>query len=59
MCFEIVFSSKNLRYSMLGNTSYAIAQVDPLRYLIFKSYLFKRVAKWVMLLQEFDLVFIT
>lgn len=58
MYFSIVFSIENLRHYMLGNTTLFIAQVDPLRYLMSKSYLFERVAKWVMLLQEFYLVFI-
>jgi len=59
MYFVIIFSSKYLRHYMLGNTTYVIAQVDPLKYLMSKSYLSGRAVEWVMLLQEFDLVFIT
>lgn len=44
---------------MLRNTIYVIAQTNPLIYLISKSYLSRRASKWVMLPQEFDLVFIT
>jgi len=44
---------------MIGNITYVIAQDDPLRYLMSRSYLSRRVAKWVMFLQEFDLAFIT
>jgi len=59
MCFAIVLSNENLKHYMLENTTYFIAQGDSLRYLMSKSYLSGRVTKWVMLLQEFDLVFIT
>lgn len=59
MCFNIIFSTKKLIYYILGNTTYVIAQVDPLRYLMYKSYLSGRDAKWVIFFQEFDLVFLT
>lgn len=59
MYFAMVFLIKTLRYYMLGNTTYVIAQADPLRYLMSKSYLSGRSAKWIMFLQEFDLVFVT
>lgn len=59
MCFAIVVSTKKLMHYMLGSTNYIIAQVSPLKYLMSKSYLSRRAAKWAMLLQEFDLVFIT
>ena len=59
MYFSIVFSIEKLRCYMLGNTTYVIDQANPLRYLMSKSYLSKRATKWVMLLKEFDLVFIT
>jgi len=59
MCFGIVFATQMLRHYMLGNTTYVIAQAYPLRYLMSKSYLSRRTAKWVMLFKEFDLFFIT
>lgn len=59
MYFAIIFVTKKLRHYMLGNTIHIIAQEDPLKYLISNSYMIDRAAKWVMLFQEFDLVFIT
>lgn len=44
---------------MIGNTIYIIAHADPLRCLMSKSYLSRREVKWMKLLQEFDLAFIT
>lgn len=43
---------------MLGNTTYVIAQANPIRYFMSKYYLSSRVTKWMMLFQEFDLVFV-
>jgi len=47
---------EKLIHYMLGNTTYVIAPADPLRYLMSKSYLFERAAKWIILLQEFNLL---
>jgi len=59
-CYAIIFLAKILRYYMLGRTTYVVTKVnDPLWYLLSKPYLLGRETKWVMLLKEFDLIFIT
>ena len=40
---------------MLNHTTYAIAKVDPLRYMMNKTYQNTRTLKWIMYLTEFDL----
>jgi len=43
---------------MINNMTHVLTKVDPLRYLMSKSCLNGRSAKWIMLLQEFDLRFV-
>ena len=58
MCYPIIFVTKKLRHYKLGSTTHMVTKMDPLRYLLSKPYLFGRATKWVILLKEFDLVFI-
>ena len=58
LCQCVVFATERLWYYMINNTTHVLTQVDPLRYLMSKSYLDGRSTKWVMLLQEFDLKFV-
>ena len=58
LCQCIVFATKRLRHYMINNTTHVLTQVDPLRYLMSKSYLNGRSTKWIMLLQEFNLKFV-
>ena len=58
LCQCIVFATKRLRHYMINSTTHVLTQEDPLRYLMSKAYLNGRLAKWIMLLQDFDLKFI-
>ena len=42
---------------MLNHTTYLIAKIDPLKYLLSKAALTGRAAKWVLILSEFDIVY--
>ena len=42
---------------MLNHTIYLIAKIDPLKYLLSKAALTGQVAKWVLILSEFDIVY--
>ena len=42
---------------MLNHTTYLIAKIDPLKYLLSKVSLIGRAAKWVLILSEFDIVY--
>lgn len=55
----MVFIIKNLRYYMLHYTTYVIAKVDPLKYMMKKTYKNIRKSKWIMHLKKFDLQFIS
>eukprot|EP01018_Ginkgo_biloba_P036364 Gb_12987 [translate_table: standard] len=43
---------------MLNNKTKLITKIDPLKYLLSKSTLTSRMAKWVMLLSEFDIEYV-
>ena len=58
LCQCIVFATERLRHYMINNVTHVLTQADPLRYLMSKPCLSGRSAKWVMLLQEFDLRFV-
>ena len=53
--YNIMFTNKKLRYYLLYYTTYVVSTVNPLKYLMAKQYLSSRHAKWLMLLQEFDI----
>ena len=42
---------------MLNHTTYLIAKIDPLKYLLSKAALTSRAEKWVLILSEFDIVY--
>lgn len=43
---------------MLAHTIKLVAKIDPLKYLLSKAALTGRLAKWVMILSEFDIQYI-
>jgi hypothetical protein len=57
-CLAVVFASQKLRHYMLAHTTHLIAKIDPLKYLLSKATLTGRLAKWVMILSEFDIKYV-
>ncbi len=43
---------------MLAHTTWLVAKIDPIKYLLSKEALTGRLAKWVMRLSEFDIRYI-
>lgn len=43
---------------MLAHTVHLIAKIDPLKYLLSKAMLTSRLAKWMMIILEFDIQYI-
>nr|XP_027122280.1 uncharacterized protein LOC113739249 [Coffea arabica] len=58
-CCALVWTAQKLGHYLLGYTTYLISRSDPLKYLLEKSMPTGRMAKWQMILSEFDIVFIT
>lgn len=57
-CLVVVFATQPLRHYMLTHTVKLIAKIDPLKYLLNKANLTRRLAKWVMILSEFDIQYV-
>lgn len=57
-CLAVVFATQKLRYYMLIHSMKLIAKIDPLKYLLSNSTLIGRLAKWVMILSEFDIEYV-
>lgn len=54
----MVFSSQKFRYYMRTQSTQLISKIDPLKYLLRKEILTKQLAKWVMILSEFDITYV-
>jgi hypothetical protein len=59
LCCALVWAAKRLRHYMLYYTTWLISKVDPLRYLCNKTFLLSRIARWQVLLAEYDIVYMT
>ena len=57
-CLAVIFATQKLRHYMLTHTIKLVAKIDPLKYLLSKAALTGRLAKWVMLLSEFDIQYV-
>ena len=57
-CLVVVFDSQKFRHYMLAHTIKLVTKIDPLKYLLSKATLTGRLAKWVMILSEFDIHYI-
>lgn len=57
-CLAVVFASQKLRHYMLMHKVKLIAKIDPLKYLLSKTALTRRIEKWVMILSEFDIEYV-
>nr|XP_027122093.1 uncharacterized protein LOC113739045 [Coffea arabica] len=58
-CCTLAWAAQKLKHYLLGYTTYLISHSDPLKYLLEKSMPTGRMAKWQMILSEFDIVFTT
>jgi ribonuclease HI len=59
LCYALGWAAKRVRQYMLYHTTLLISQVDPLRYICNKPYLSSRIARWQVLLSEYDIVYMT
>ena len=59
LCCALVWSTKRLRQYMLYYTTWLISKLDPLKYIFEKPYLSSRIARWQVMLAEYDIVYKT
>jgi RNase H-like domain found in reverse transcriptase/Reverse transcriptase-like len=56
-CLALIFAVKKLRHYMLAHKIVLISKVDPLKYLMTRPMLTDRLAKWTIILTEFDITY--
>lgn len=54
-----MFATQKLRHYLLNAEVHVMVKFDPLKHLFSKTDLSGRLAKWVMMLTEFDLKFVS
>lgn len=57
-CLVVLFASQKLQHYLLSHSIKLIAKIDPLKCLFTKAKLIGRLAKWVMILREFDIKYV-
>ena len=58
LCLALIFALKKLRHYMLAHGIQLVARADPIKYLLSQPTLTGRLAKWVLLMTEFDITFV-
>jgi hypothetical protein len=54
-----MFAIKKLRHYLQAHSVRLISRADPLKYIISRPILSGRLAKWALLLQEFEIVYVS
>ena len=58
-CCALAWTRNRLRQYMLSHTTWLISKMDPIKYIFEKHALTGRIARWQMLLSEFDILYVT
>ncbi|KAA3467684.1 gag/pol polyprotein [Gossypium australe] len=58
LCCALIWTTQRLRQYMLYHTTWLISKLDPLKYMMESTALNGRMARWQILLSEFDIVYI-
>ena len=58
-CCALVWAAHRLRQYMLNYTTWLVSKMDPVKYIFEKPALTGRIARWQVLLLEFDIVYVT
>jgi len=59
MCLALMFVVQKLRHYMQAHIMYVISKVDPTKYIMSKPVLHGRLAKWAVILKQYDLVLVS
>ncbi|KAG8503449.1 hypothetical protein CXB51_001421 [Gossypium anomalum] len=59
LCCALIWTTRRLRQYMLYHTTWLISKLDPLKYMMESTALNGRMARWQILLSEFDIVYIS
>ncbi|XP_052877211.1 uncharacterized protein LOC108451631 [Gossypium arboreum] len=58
LCCALIWTTRRLRQYMLYYTTWLISKLDPLKYMMESNALTGRMARWQILLSEFDIVYV-
>ena len=58
-CLVLVWATRRLRYYMIEYSEHLISRLDPLRYLFDRPILASRLMRWLVLLIEFDIQYVS
>ena len=58
-CCALAWAAKRLRHYMVNHTTWLISKMDPIKYIFEKPALTGRIARWQMLLSEYDIMYRT
>jgi len=53
-----MFAVQKLRHYMPAHTVRVISKADPIKYILSRSVLSERLAKWAVILKQYDLVYV-
>jgi len=56
MCLALMFAVQKLRHYIQAHTVYVISKANPIKYILSRPVLYGRLAKWVVILELYDLV---
>ncbi|KAA3469613.1 RNA-directed DNA polymerase (Reverse transcriptase), Ribonuclease H [Gossypium australe] len=59
LCCALIWTTRRLRQYMLYHTTWLISKLDPLKYMMESTTLNGRMARWQILLSEFDIVYVS
>ncbi|XP_022764236.1 uncharacterized protein LOC111309440 [Durio zibethinus] len=59
MCCALAWTAKRLRQYMLYHTTWLIAKLDPIKYIFEKPSLSGRIARWQVMLSEYDIIYMS
>lgn len=58
-CCALAWAARRLRQYMLCHTTWLVTKMDPIKYIFEKPALTGRIARWQMLLSEYEIVYVT
>ena len=58
-CCALAWAAMRLQHYLHGHTTHLISRVDPLKYVFNKPMLNCRLSRWQLILQQFDIVYVT
>jgi len=58
-CCALAWATHHLRQYILSYTTWLVSKMDPIKYIFEKLALTGRIARWQVLLSEFDIVYVT